>query len=53
MVLILFSSVHFWTLSSAGERFLHTEEVTGSIPVVSTKGNAVLAQLAEQSICNR
>ena len=52
MVLILFSSVHFWTLSSAGERFLHTEEVTGSIPVVSTR-NAVLAQLAEQSICNR
>ena len=40
------------TLSSAGERFLHTEEVTGSIPVVSTK-YAVLAQLAEQLICNQ
>ena len=49
--------VHFailierWRLSSAGERFLHTEEVVGSIPTVSTKF-AVLAQLAEQLICN-
>ena len=25
-----------WRLSSAGERFLHTEEVVGSIPTVST-----------------
>ena len=50
--------VHFailierWRLSSAGERFLHTEEVVGSIPTVSTK-YAVLAQLAEQLICNQ
>ena len=41
-----------WRLSSAGERFLHTEEVVGSIPTVSTKF-AVLAQLAEQLICNQ
>ena len=40
------------TLSSAGERFLHTEEVAGSNPVESTKQNADLAQLAEQLICN-
>ena len=39
------------TLSSAGERFLHTEEVAGSNPLVSTT-NADLAQLAEQLICN-
>ncbi len=30
-----------WTLSSAGERFLHTEEVTGSIPVVSTTTKSI------------
>lgn len=41
------------TLSSAGERFLHTEEVTSSILVVSTRRYAVLAQLAEQLICNQ
>ena len=40
-----------WRLSSAGERFLHTEEVVGSIPTASTI-YAVLAQLAEQLICN-
>ena len=49
--MLVYLSVHTWTLSSAGERFLHTEEVTGSIPVVSTR-YAVLAQLAEQLICN-
>jgi len=38
-------------LAQLGERFLHTEEVTGSIPVVST--SAVIAQLAEQLICNQ
>ena len=54
---LLLNKVHFvivierWRLSSAGERFLHTEEVVGSIPTVSTI-NAVLAQLAEQLICN-
>ena len=36
LLLVVYLSVHNWTLSSAGERFLHTEEVTGSIPVVST-----------------
>jgi hypothetical protein len=40
-------------LAQLGERFLHTEEVTGSIPVVSTSSVAVIAQLAEQLICNQ
>ena len=54
---LLLNKYHFvivierWRLSSAGERFLHTEEVVGSIPTVSTIC-AVLAQLAEQLICN-
>ena len=26
----------YWVFSSEGERFLHTEEVTGSIPVTPT-----------------
>ncbi len=42
---------HAGHLAQMGERFLHTEEVTGSIPVVSTI--AVIAQLAEQLICNQ
>ncbi len=33
------------TLSSAGERFLHTEEVTGSIPVVSTRKTRRLSSI--------
>ena len=39
---LLLNKYHFvivierWRLSSAGERFLHTEEVVGSIPTVST-----------------
>jgi hypothetical protein len=41
-------------LSSVGERFLHTEEVVGPIPIAPTKPTyAVLAQLAEQLICNQ
>ena len=38
-----------------GERFLHTEEVVGSIPSVSTisASRADVAQLAEQLICNQ
>ena len=39
-------------LAQLGERFLHTEEVVGSIPIVSTR-RAVLAQLAVQLICNQ
>ena len=38
-----------WVFSSAGERFLHTEEVVGSTPITPT--NAVLAQLVEQLPC--
>ena len=57
LLFLLINNYHYvrlierWRLSSAGERFLHTEEVVGSIPTVSTI-NAVLAQLAEQLICN-
>lgn len=41
-------------LSSAGERFLHTEEVAGSIPVALTiEIRAGLAHPVEQLICNQ
>jgi hypothetical protein len=39
-------------LSSAGERFLHTEEVAGPIPVALTIF-ANLAHPVEQLICNQ
>ena len=41
-------------LSSAGERFLHTEEVAGPIPVALTIALfANLAHPVEQLICNQ
>lgn len=43
--------VCFWVFSSAGERFLHTEEVIGPTPITPTNLLAVLAQLAEQLPC--
>jgi hypothetical protein len=33
-------------ISSAGERFVHTEEVTGSIPVSPTQVRALINDLA-------
>jgi hypothetical protein len=33
-------------ISSAGERFVHTEEVTGSIPVSPTQVSALINDLA-------
>ena len=45
---------YLWVFSSAGERFLHTEEVAGPIPVALTIALfANLAHPVEQLICNQ
>ena len=49
--LMFLGLVCFWVFSSAGERFLHTEEVIGPTPITPTNLLAVLAQLAEQLPC--
>ncbi len=40
-------------LAQLGERLICIQEVSGSIPLSSTKVNAGVAQLVEQAICNR
>lgn len=45
---------HEGVLAQLGERFLHTEEVAGSIPVDSTINScADLAPTVERPTCNR